>query len=1148
MGVPTFYKWLCSRYPLIVRSLKESITEDNVNSKIDLTLPSENGEFDCLYLDMNGIIHPCCNPISSIAPINEAEMFTRVCDYIDRLFSMIRPRRLLYLAIDGVAPRAKMNQQRSRRYKTSMEIENLMQAYSEAKQEFEKLGYKCPPYKEKWDSNLITPGTPFMERLSACLQVYIRQKYESEPAWKTLSVIFSDANIPGEGEHKILDFIRKQRCNSNYDPNTRHVLYGADADLIMLGLSTHEQNFFIVRESITNDDGASQICHLYNKLLTENSIDKSVNANNRIRFGPNNSSNLRIYSWWKDLEMIDLSVLREYLAYEFKELEEKLSINREKYIENSNNPECTISTEIHEQDNNMKYSKINEKLYNSKFYYDLERCIDDFVFLCFFVGNDFLPNLPAFGIHKGSLDQLLAIYIKVLPTLGDYITWEGNINVKSIGLFFFYLKDLELDVLKEDTRFNNRNNISNKDQKDIFSKPKIDVNKVKFNGIDAYFNDHVNRILQFKDNNCETYMTDKVRLGDGDVDIWRLRYYSIKFKLDLLVLNLKDINQDETIENNLDIDKETIDNNLYQKLSEFSREVGYHYIRGLSWVLKYYYHGVPSWDWFYPYHYAPLVVDLANMAASDLRKIGIKDVSIPDTIIKSVNICDGDSNNICNENELSVNSNTFNFSIENAILAPFSQGVPFSPYQQLMAVLPPNSGKKCLPFKLYQMMSDEKSPLKEFYPDKFKEDPNGNKQRWKWIVLLPFINQEKLLEHVKPLEVHISDIDKIRNRHGMNIIYTSYFSGLSNLFLNNGQKNKSIVNSDIQENKNISEDIFNNEKSTQNNEINLIKIPNDLTIGIFGFVKRLHSNITEKFKDQCILLRIAYIEGNEDYLNVDISNTFTEWRCLIESGFGTDIKVEKSFFFCWYDPGENIKTILAKVSSSQVSIYRIGFGSRLLPNTVKLSAILQNYDLEDQSRKMKGFRAGLSRKIVFRLLSIWGLQESDADISNSQMNRKRGAYVYNGYNRKIRLYSGNRGEYQNNEYCQSYGQGYYSGESEGNLYKKTYSARNRFHNNTYDDRNSIHYSQYNSDGNFNPSLYNTPHLANEVYNRSIRNNNYIQQDFQQNIIDYSSEYLFHGVNSRNYYYKQTSQFNHNIQNNIEGTRINRRSGFENNKW
>ena len=118
MGVPKFFRWLSERYP----SLSRSVDGDEVP------------EFDNLYLDMNGIIHPCSHPSDDPTfVITEQQIFDNIFRYIEFLIQTIKPQNTFFMAVDGCAPRAKMNQQRARRFKTA-------KAALEAEEEARKKG------------------------------------------------------------------------------------------------------------------------------------------------------------------------------------------------------------------------------------------------------------------------------------------------------------------------------------------------------------------------------------------------------------------------------------------------------------------------------------------------------------------------------------------------------------------------------------------------------------------------------------------------------------------------------------------------------------------------------------------------------------------------------------------------------------------------------------------------------------------------------------------------------------------------------------------------------------------------------------------------------------------------------------------------
>lgn len=85
-GIPKFYRWLSERYPLL---------------NMPLTATEGPPELDNLYLDMNGIIHNCTHGNDPNQKLTEEEMILRIFAYLDKLIQLVRPKKLVFMAIDG---------------------------------------------------------------------------------------------------------------------------------------------------------------------------------------------------------------------------------------------------------------------------------------------------------------------------------------------------------------------------------------------------------------------------------------------------------------------------------------------------------------------------------------------------------------------------------------------------------------------------------------------------------------------------------------------------------------------------------------------------------------------------------------------------------------------------------------------------------------------------------------------------------------------------------------------------------------------------------------------------------------------------------------------------------------------------------------
>jgi 5'-3' exonuclease len=204
MGIPFYFYQITKNYPEILEQPKKSC--------------------DVLFFDFNSLIHPCAHSVLEQSEQGQGDLDVSIISfalrYTESIIEKIRPSKV-WITIDGVAPRAKMKQQRTRRFRSAYERE--------------------PGVHPKWDTNQITPGTNFMKKLSSALI-----KWQSE--YQGCVVELDSWENPGEGEHKIYKTLKRESIK-----NKNVYIYGLDADLIILSLLETQNHLVLFRDDLNRD-------------------------------------------------------------------------------------------------------------------------------------------------------------------------------------------------------------------------------------------------------------------------------------------------------------------------------------------------------------------------------------------------------------------------------------------------------------------------------------------------------------------------------------------------------------------------------------------------------------------------------------------------------------------------------------------------------------------------------------------------------------------------------------------------------------------------------------------------------------------------------------------------------------------------------
>eukprot|EP00331_Platyophrya_macrostoma_P012841 CAMPEP_0176413006 /NCGR_PEP_ID=MMETSP0127-20121128/4456_1 /TAXON_ID=938130 /ORGANISM="Platyophrya macrostoma, Strain WH" /LENGTH=1009 /DNA_ID=CAMNT_0017792733 /DNA_START=50 /DNA_END=3080 /DNA_ORIENTATION=+ len=747
MGIPKFASWLTKKFPAVVSR--------------DAPISTHG-----LYLDMNGIIHPCCHSEDdpSISRRTDAEKMYQVCLCVEQLVEAVRPTDVLYLAMDGVAPRAKMNQQRARRYMAAVDafgstveehrVDNEAAASAGEGQSEEWMneavkmldlgvcGVEPPRHvisdslvgvtgdavgvvrdpshtaEHRFDSNGISPGTEFMTACSERVREFVEERISRGSAlWRNLCVVYSDTNSPGEGEHKLIDFLRVQITSASEMPEgalfrrgTRspgatttaptkghagsHVICGLDADLILLCLSLHVNDVVIMRDvkrqstflppsgegaggsvggvseqrnlrgSRAVDDAApvngedDEGCPLRNETLHQDAAAE----------GPNS----RRYEYFSVDAIGDAIVSEMQLFIKFHPVPSPSS----GFLHVSSSSGYTYSQKV--CDASMLQAEDGSIWYPTKAPFN-HKIIDDFIAMATLMGNDFVPRVPSAFCGEAAMDNLLETYIRCVLPHGFLTKGQGDFDLRQLGRLLEGYGNVEIMLFRQEKMRSGQCDAS------------LCIGAANHAPVDKL----VRRTY---------YESTSLRIPQ---DAWRCGDH---------------------------LEEEEWCGALEKACSS--------YIEGLRFVWQYYSctSVACSWSWGYAFHHAPFAVDLAQYL-----KRHHYDPS--------------------------------------RIVAPEVDTQPPLPFAQLMCILPPTSCA-LLPKCLGDVMCSGASELAETFPSHWMVDYSGSEgKEHLTTVLLPFADMRRLVEIVREHETSFSDAERTRNQNRLGhlvICHASQLIGANN--------------------------------------------------------------------------------------------------------------------------------------------------------------------------------------------------------------------------------------------------------------------------------------------------------------------------------------------------------------------------------